>query len=133
MAGRHPITLDKFRELAAERNMQVLLSDEDPVPKVREVIEWQCLKCGTVHRTSYNSLKYVTKHGCRCVRALTREAYHRFAEDHGIKWAGQLVPPNTKTETRWISKQGTPFTASHFDIYRNLSTVRPFVNQKTED
>lgn len=133
MAGRPALNLEKYRELAAERNMEVLLTDEDPTPKVREVIEWRCLKCGTVHRTSYNSLKYVTKRGCHCALALSREAYHRFAADHGIQWAGQLVPPNTKTATAWIGKNGTPFTASHFQIYQYQTAVRPFVNQKAED
>ena len=133
MAGRPALNIEKYRELAAERNMELLLTDEDPVPKVRDVIEWKCLKCGTIHRTSYNSLKYVTKNGCRCARSLPRDAYHRFAEDHGIQWVGQMVPPNTKTETHWISKQGIPFTASHFAIYRNLTAIRAFVNRKAED
>lgn len=114
--GRRSKTLADYENLAQENNLT--FTGKVSPRYTTEKTNWCCNRCGRDLHRSYWS---VQRTECFCqTRTLQEEDYHRFAEEHGLKWIGPRLPKNAHEKTTWANEAANNFfQATYNQLNRN--------------
>lgn len=100
------------------------------LPKnVNTKTRWKCKKCGYILEVSYNCIQQSKHSSCKvCAGNMkkTEEDYHFLAEFYDFEWAGDKLPKNIKTKTKWRCKKAGHFFKTRYNDIQQESSGCPY-------